>query len=321
MTPPPAPVLLLGFNRPDLFSKLLDVVKQAGPRDLLIGLDGPREGNGRDAGDCAAVRRLAEGTHWAPNVHLNIREHNLGCGPAVASAIDWTFERVERAIVLEDDCLPDLSFFAFCDELLERYADDERVMQIAASNWGASEDRYRGWSYGFSTFGPVWGWATWRRAWKLYEYKLDSWPRFKRDGLLDGVAISKRFQSLMRYELDTVYAGGGTWDHQWQYAVMRHSGLSVSPSRNLCVNLGFRSDGTSVTEPDYVFSNMPLESLPGPLVHPPEVARNPAIDALFEKVYWHKLAPGIRLYRKLVRDERVRRQVRRVTQTARRRPR
>ena len=318
---PPAPVLLLGFNRPDLFAQLLEVVRAAGPRMLLIALDGPRPGNARDARDCEQVRRLAEEVDWAPTVHLNTRERNLGCGPAVSSAISWAFELVERAIVLEDDCLPDGTFFPFCDELLERYADDERVMQIAATNWGASRRRYQGWSYGFSAFAPVWGWATWRRAWRLYEYRLDSWPRFKREGLLDGLPISRRFRALMRYEWDTVHAGGGTWDHQWQYAVMRNSALSVSPSRNLCVNLGFRADATNLSEPDYVFAKLPLETLELPVRHPPEVARNPAIDALFEKVYWHKLAPAIRLYRKLVRDERVRRQVRRVTQTVRRRPR
>ena len=314
-------MLLLGFNRPDLLANLLEVVRRARPRELLIALDGPRDGNVRDAQACTEVRQLAQGVDWAPVVHLNLRERNLGCGPAVSSGIDWAFGLVERAIVLEDDCLPDPSFFDFCDELLDRYADDERVMQIAGCNWGASPERYGDWSYGFSAFAPVWGWASWRRAWKLYEYRLESWPRFKEEGLLDGIAISQRFRKLMRYDWDTVHAGGGTWDHQWQYAVMRHSGLSVSPSRNLCVNVGFRTDATGVNEPDYVFSNMTLQAIGFPLRHPPEVARNPAIDGLFEKVYWHKLAPPIRLYRKLVRNEWVRRQVRRVTQTVRKPPR
>lgn len=315
-----APVLLLGFNRPDLLSTLLNALRDARLRELFISLDGPRPSNPEDAVRCAEVRRIVEAVDWNAAVHINAREENLGCGMAVSSGISWALSHVERVIVLEDDCLPDASFFRFCDELLERFADDERVMQIAASNWGASVERYGGYSYAFNAFAPVWGWATWRRAWELYEYRLDSWSRFKRSGLFEGIGISRRFRSMMGYEWDAVRAGGGTWDHQWQYAVMRHRGLSVSPSHNLSVNLGFRADATNVNEPDYVFSHLPLESIEFPLRHPPEVALNPAVDALFEKVYWHKVGRPFRTYRRLVRSERIRRQVRKVSQTARKRP-
>lgn len=316
----PAPVLLLGFNRPDLFSKVLEAVRAAQPRELFVSLDGPRESNPADVARCDEVRRIAEAVDWAPALHVNARDRNLGCGLAVSSGISWAMSRSDRVIVLEDDCLPDLSFFRFCDELLERFADDERVMQIAGCNWGASPERYGGYSYAFNSFAPVWGWATWRRAWELYDYRLESWPRFKRSGLLGGIALSRRFRSMMRYEWDVVHAGGGTWDHQWQYAVMRNSGLSVSPSRNLCINLGFRGDATNLNDADYVFSKLPLESLDFPLRNPPEVARNPAVDALFETVYWHKMGRPFRVYRRLVRNERVRRSVRKVSQTVRSRP-
>lgn len=319
--PARAPVLLLGFNRPDLFSQVLDAIRAAQPRELFISLDGPRDSHPADAVGCAEVRRVAETVDWVPSVHVKAREHNAGCGISVSSGISWALSHSDRIIVLEDDCLPDRSFFPFCDELLERFAYDQRVMQIAGCNWGASAERYVGFSYAFNTFAPVWGWATWRRAWELYEYRLDSWPRFKRAGLFDGIALSRRFRSIMRYEFDTVYAGGGTWDHQWQYAVMRNNGLSVSPNRNLCINLGFRHDATNVSEPDYVFSKLPLESIELPLRHPPEVARNPAVDALFEKVYWRKMGKPFRVYRRLVRNERLRRSVRRVSRTVRMRPR
>jgi hypothetical protein len=317
----PAPVLLLGFNRADLFSEVLMAVRAAAPRELFVSLDGPRAGNTADAERCAEVRGVAEAIDWAPAVHINARDGNLGCGRAVSSGISWALARVERLIVLEDDCLPDPSFFPFCDELLERFAADERVMQIAGCNWGAAAERYGGFSYAFNSFAPVWGWATWRRAWEMYEYRLESWPRFKQSGLLDGIALGRRFRSMMRYEWDVVHAGGGTWDHQWQYAVMRNNGLSVSPSHNLCVNLGLRADATNLNEADFVFSKLPLESMEFPLRHPPEVARNPAVDALFEKVYWHKMGRPFRIYRRLVRNERVRRSVRKVSQRARTRPR
>jgi hypothetical protein len=312
-------VLLLGFNRPDLLADNLEVIRGVQARDLYISLDGPRSSSPTDAERCRDVRRLAEAVDWT-TVKVNAREANLGCGPAVSSGISWALEQTERLIIIEDDCLPDPSFFAFCDELLERYADDERVMQIAGCNLGAAQERYLGGSYAFTSFSPVWGWATWRRAWEHYEFRMDSWPRFAESGLFDGLPISKRFRGLMRYEWNRVHAHGDQWDHQWQYAVMRNSAFSVSPSRNLVINVGFRPDATNIAEPDYVYSNLPHESMDFPLRHPPEVARNPSVEGVFETIYRKKMSGPIRLYRRLVRNERIRKAVRRVTQTVRTRP-
>lgn len=306
----PAAVLFLTFNRPDLFRRVLDAVSQAGPRQIFVSIDGPRTNRPDDAALCCEVRRTAEKIGWATQVHLKVEHKNMGCGSAVSSAIQWALTQVPEIIVIEDDCLPDPSFLMLCDELLERYRDDERVMQIAGTNWGAAVDRYAGYSYAFTSFAPIWGWATWRRAWDFYDFRLDSWPRIKASGLADGMSLSPRFRRILERDWETVRAGGGTWDHQWQYAVLRHHGLSVSPEKNLVSNIGFREDGTQIKGADRLFSNLPMERITFPLRHPREVARNASVESVFEHIYWQKLGWPGRLYRLLVRSDRLRKIIR-----------
>jgi hypothetical protein len=302
--PKPAAVLCMAFNRPDLFESVITALGKRGAagRELFISIDGPREGRPDDVALCEQVLKLAEKIEWAGKIHLKAEQRNLGCGPAVSSAISWALSKVSEIIIIEDDCLPDPSFLLLCDELLERYRDDKRVMQIGGTNWGASSKRYAGYSYAFTSFAPIWGWATWRRAWELYDYELASWPRVKSIGLTEGMSISPRFLRMLERDWLMVRAGHGTWDHQWQYALLRHHGLSVCPERNLVKNIGFREDGSQLMGRDRIFSVLPLEELEFPLRHPPEVARSASVESVFEQIYWQKLGWPSRAFRWLVRS-------------------
>lgn len=304
-------VLCIAFNRPDLFSEVLEGIRRGGEdRELFIAIDGPREGRPEDVPLREGVIEVARSVDWAPEVHLKVEEENLGCGPAIDGAVGWALSKRDDIIVIEDDFLPDPSFFEFCDELLERYRDDTRVMQIGAANWGASPDRFLGYSYAFTSFAPIWGWATWRRAWALNDFHLESWPRFKSSGLGEGIAVERRFRKVLLRDFEKVRTGGGTWDHQWQYSILRHHGLNVVPSRNLVVHLGYRPDATQAPEHDQVLGTLPLDSLEFPLVHPPEVARNPLVESVFGKIYWQKRGwPGT-VFRWIVRDPRLNKAIR-----------
>jgi hypothetical protein len=312
--------LCIGFNRPDLFGDVLDAIGRGGPRELFVAIDGPRTDRPGDAALCERVHATARAATWPTKTHFKLEQENRGCGKAITSAVSWALEHVEQIIVFEDDCLPDPSFLGFCDELLERYRHDERVMQIAATNWGASPSRFNGSSYGFASFAPVWGWATWRRAWALNDFELRSWTRLRETGQFSGMAIEPRFRRLLERDWKQVLAGQGTWDHQWQYSVLRHHGLSVVPARNLVVNTGFRRDGTQLRGHDLFFGSLPLERLEFPLRHPPEVARNPAVEAVFARVYWQKHGWPGRLFRRLVRNPELNRAIRTAVRRALPRP-
>jgi len=303
--PRPAAILCLAFNRPRLFERTLDALRAGGPRELFIAIDGPRLDRPTDAPLCREVRELAEGIDWATQVHFKAESRNLGCGPAVTAAISWALSQVPEVIIIEDDCLPDASFLRFCDEMLERYRDDTRVMQVCGSNWGAGRERFGGYSYAFTSFAPVWGWATWRRAWELYDYRLDSWPRVQQSGLAEGMSVSPRFRRLLERDWEMVRAGGGTWDHQWQYAVLRHHGLSVCPETNLVQNIGFGADATQITSEDRILSRQRAGQLAFPLRHPPEVAHSAAVESVYEGVYWQKFGWPAQLFRRVVTNPRL----------------
>jgi hypothetical protein len=306
-----APVLLIAFNRPDLVSQVLEAVGRASPRDLFVAIDGPRRDYPADRPRCEEVRAIVEELDWPAQVHLKTESENLGVRCAVESAVSWALDCSSEIIVLEDDCLPDPMFMDFCDELLARYRHDARVMQIAGTNWGADPLRFGAYSYAFTSFAPVWGWATWRRAWELYDHDFASWRRIRGGEIAEGMALSRRFRKLLEPEWDLVLETGGEWDRKWQYSVLRHHGLSVCPRRNLVRNIGFRPDGTHLTHEDQVFSNLPLEALDLPVAHPPEVARNRDVEAVFERIYWQKRGwPAVALSR-LIPHEGLNRALRR----------
>src|SRR4030095_1100293 len=129
------PVALLIFNRPETTARVLAEIRNARPAKLLIIGDGPRPGEPADAERCLAARAAAANIDWGCEVLKNYSDVNLGCGQRPASGLDWVFQNVDRAIIMEDDCLPHPTFFRFCDELLEHYRDDERVMTVSGNNF------------------------------------------------------------------------------------------------------------------------------------------------------------------------------------------
>lgn len=151
------------FNRPDVTKKAFNEIRKVQPDILLVVSDGPSHHKQGEAEKCLETRAIIDQVDWDCKVLTNYSDVNLGCAKRILSGLDWIFGNFERAIILEDDCLPDPSFFPFCEELLERYKNDDRVMSISGQNsqFGRSRTSY---SYYFSRYAHCWGWATWRRA-------------------------------------------------------------------------------------------------------------------------------------------------------------
>lgn len=306
-----APVAMFVFNRPDLTRQVFDVVRAIRPPVLFVCADGPRPDRPDDERLCAETRAIFDDIDWPCEVHWNLREQNLGCGPAMSGGISWVFEHVDRAILLEDDCLPDPTFFAFCTELLERYQDNDRVMQIAGFNWNATPEIFAGDSYGFAGYPIVWGWATWRRAWQRYDYTMSSWPSFRDGGQLAELRESRSRRNQLRREWDFIHSGNGTWDHQWQYAVLSQGGLSVYPAVNLVANLGFRDDATQTVVVGGTEVIGVARSVPWPLRHPDTVTHNAELERFLARKLLRAGGPTVTLLRKVVRSQKARQFLRR----------
>jgi hypothetical protein len=269
------------FNRPDTARQVFETIRAARPRKLLVIADGPRANKPGEAEKCAGTRAIIDEVDWDCEVHRNFAETNVGICQRISSGITWAFELVERAIILEDDCVPSPSFFPYCAELLDRYESDERVMMISGNNHlfghAATAD-----SYYFSRYPHVWGWATWKRAWAKYDVDMTQWPDIRDRKLFDQYFPKMRERYHWEGIFQMVYNGKvDTWAWRWFYSMWANSGLCATPTRNLVENIGFTADATHThTKWDRIYSSMRAEELDPPLTHPATVIASSDNDEL-----------------------------------------
>ena len=242
------PVVFLVFNRPDTTRRVFERIRQARPPKLLVVCDGPRPHVPADAARVAEVCAIiAQGVDWPCEVLTHYAEKNLGCRVRVSSGLDWAFSLVEEAIIIEDDCLPDPSFFTFCETMLARYREDERVMHINGTNFLAAHLRVSS-DFFFSKYVWVWGWATWRRAWRQYDPTMASWDeRLPRLEESFDAGADRAFWLSTFEQARADWQKTNTWDFQWVYTCWTLGALTAMPSVNLVENLGIGGDSTHTT--------------------------------------------------------------------------
>ena len=302
------PVLLIAFNRPDHTVRVLALLRQLRPARLYVACDAPRADRLSEAERCAEVRALLQAApagfiDWPCQLHQQFQSHNLGCRDAVVSGINWFFDQESEGIILEDDILPDLSFFPFCEELLQRYRYDNRIGAICANNHQRLPP-LDGSSYRFSIYSHGWGWATWRRAWSCYDPNLSAWPAFREVGWLrqlGGVEFARIWggwlEALAKGEVHSV------WDMIWQLSFWQQGFLAVIPEVELVENIGFDADATHTL--DEASPLGPRGQLTMPLVHPTIIQADRQRDAdTFRRLYrrspWGELRRKLRKARRLV---------------------
>ena len=275
------PVVFIIFNRPDTTAKVFEAIRQAKPPKLLVIADGARIDKPGEAEKCAAARAIINQVDWQCEVLTNYSDVNLGCRKRVSSGLDWVFEQVEEAIILEDDCLPHPTFFRYCQELLEKYRDDEHIMMISGNNFqfGRKRNEY---SYYFSHYSHIWGWASWRRAWTKYDDSMQSWSELKNSSWLNDVLQNEQAVAYWAKIFQSVEQGFSSWAYIWLLTSWTNNGLCVLPEINLVSNIGFGS-GTHTTVNNSPLANIPIEEIKFPLQHPSEITRNLEADDFTEK--------------------------------------
>ncbi len=262
------PVLLIGFNRPDLLAQVIDHVRPAQPERVYLAVDGPRPDRDGETERVQACRDLTAMLDWGCHVETLFRTENLGCGRGVSGAISWFFEHEESGVILEDDILVDPSFFGFAAAMLDRYRDDPRVLAVTGTNFVPPEQISGTGGYRFSRVPVVWGWATWRRSWQLYSFDIAGWRRrlpLRRAWPAMGgtwqstVVWSANFDLMARHAIDT-------WDLQLVCAAMTAGAWTVTPDVNLVENAGFRPDAThTLRRPDYLRTVGSMPNVPEPV--------------------------------------------------------
>lgn len=313
------PVAFLIFNRPDTTDRVFEEIRRARPRRLLVVADGAR--NAGEESRCAASRAVVERVDWDCEVLTNFSDVNMGCKRRVASGLDWVFEQCEEAIILEDDCVPHPTFFPFCTELLERYRDDERIGMICGNNFQRGRKRSP-YSYYFSRHVTVWGWASWRRAWRHYDVEMKLWPTLRETSWLDDMLVNPVAVRYWRETFDRTHAGlVDTWDYQLFFSWWTQNALAATPNANLISNIGFRPDAVHTRDRLNTMAELPVEAIDLPLSHPPHMSLDRDADNLAfrqicpwiienQNLYWrlrHRLVAAVpEPVRKSIRQLRAR---------------
>ena len=269
------PILFLVFNRPQPTTKVFAAIRDQRPARLYVAADGPRLEKPGEWKLCAEARSVLNQIDWDCEVRTLLRDDNLGCGQAVSQAITWFFEQEEEGIILEDDCLPDPSFFPFCAEMLARFRENDRVGSISGDNFFPPA-LHSAQPYHFSKYAQIWGWATWRRFWKKYDFhltgELEAWEEIIRK--INPIEIQARywieiFKAMKSGSIDT-------WDYQVMFSAWRSGMVHIYPSRNLILNIGYGADATH-TNFDSPVSRLTTSSIKDYGVTLP-VAVDPALD-------------------------------------------
>ncbi len=296
-----APVLLIGFNRPDNMCEVFAQIKKAQPEVLYIAVDGPRPDKEGEAEKCQQCQQLAKQVDWPCELYTLFREKNVGCALGVSGAISWAFEKEDRLIILEDDCVPVLSFFNFCDEMLEMYKDDTRVWQISGRSNHPDSQFFYNKSYLFSHYAHIWGWATWKRCWDYYDLKMSDFPQYLEMGgarnFMPTLSIgnkSNKFYKNCYNHINSV--SSHTWDYQWSYIKLKNAALGIVPCKNLIHNIG--ENGAHYTG---MPEDIPSEDIPLNFIHPSLVLVNREYDLYHYKHHIKKRSIFVRAINKAIR--------------------
>ena len=254
------------------------------PAQLFIAADGPRTDREGEKEKCEEVRKwVLSQIDWECELKTLFRNENVGCGKAVSESISWFFENVEQGIILEDDVLPDKTFFLFSEQMLNFYKDDRRVMQISGNNFIA-ESFSNNKSYFFSKYVHIWGWATWKRAWNYYDFELKNLDMITFRKITNNVGLGKiekkywnNIYEFLNQERQTI------WDYQWLFSIWKNKGVSIIPNCNLVSNIGFGVNATHTFDTESKLAKFPVSSMIFPLVHENRIRYNKKADKLISK--------------------------------------
>jgi hypothetical protein len=275
------PVLFILFNRPDTTRKVFECIRKIKPLQLFIAADGPRKEKEGDFERCEEVKRIVNEVDWECELHTLFRSENLGCGRGPYEAINWFFEHVEQGIILEDDCLPSLSFFNYAQELLIKYKDNNKIWHIGGNSFYPNNFHS---SYYYSCYGHIWGWATWRRAWRHYDFELRNINRSILETRINETFLTKEEKTfwLNHYDYVKKLSEKDFWDYQWSITLWYNNALSIIPAKNLINNIGFGENATHTFDKNSWLADLEVNDIVN-IIHNEKIIQNQKADLYTSK--------------------------------------
>ena len=279
------PILFIIFNKKEETKRVFYAIREQKPAQLFIAADGAREDKDGEKEKCELIRTwVLDNIDWECDVKTLFRDQNVGCGHAPAEAITWFFEQVDEGIILEDDCLPNESFFKFCEELLPKYRNDTSISIVSGNNFQPDQPLKLDGDYYYSIFPSTNGWASWKCTWEGYDFNISSWKKLNKKSFLKFLFIEKKYQEWWRIMFDTTLNNPpqDAWDWQFHFHCMSRRQLAIIPKANLISNIGYGPDSTHFSDPNYYFANFKMYDMEFPLIHPSEISRNYEADVFIQ---------------------------------------
>lgn len=268
-------IALFFFKRPDTTRQVFETIRKAKPKKLFLISDAPYW---QDKGKNEECKSIVENVDWECTVYKNYAEWNLGCDDRITSGIDWVFTHVDEAIFLEDDCIAEPTFFQFCEEMLEKYRYDTRIMMVSGNNFQYGNKRTE-YSYYYSQIFHIWGWATWKRAWQYYNHDVTFANEIIEGGWLPDLIAEPTSASFFTNILSANYLhNSNTWDFKWNFSCWVQNGLSIAPNHNIVTNIGFGADATHAFDTNSPLANIPTLPMEFPIKHPPFMIQDKEAD-------------------------------------------
>lgn len=294
------PVLFLIFNRIDTTKRVFEEIRQAKPSKLYIACDGARKHKVNEVNEVESIRNyVLSHIDWDCEVKTLFRETNLGCKRAVSEAITWFFESESKGIILEDDCLPNQSFFRFCEEMLNYYEDDLRVWHVSGNNFQWGKQRGKA-DYYFSNYTHIWGWATWANRWQEYDLNISTFEDFEKQQIIKSIFDNKQEQRFWSDVFKIVKTDKiSAWGYQWSYCAFINNGLSILPNTNLVKNIGFGSEATHTHDENSKFANLETSEIDFPIMHPQFMIIDKIADELTARDQFTRKSIKRRVFNKL----------------------
>lgn len=303
-------VLIIFFVRPLALEKVFNEVKKARPSKLFLACDGPR--NERDKEKIVECKKIVSNIDWECEVYENYSLKNKGCGKGPSEAISWAFDYVDKLLIIEDDCVPNLSLFPFMKEMLDKYENDTRIGFISGFNhfkeWETNEN-----SYFFTKCAATLGWGTWKRVWDNYDYFVKNindpycCELLKRE-LINKRAGKERVKSWKMAASDSLSKKIDYWDIQFGFLKYTQSYLCIVPKKNLIYNVGIGEGSTHTEKSNYEVWKpgrilfMPTSDMEFPLKHPDYVICDRTYDEkYFKSVYPNNIKRIFRIIKKIIR--------------------
>ncbi len=266
------PILLITYKRPKYLNKVLTRIKKIKPKILYIYSDGPK--NLSEDKDVQKCRKLINDINWC-RVKKKFNKSNMGIEQVPKLAINWVFSSVTKAIILEDDTLPELSFFEFCRVLLKKYKNKKKISMISGSNLAHEYSDKIKESYYYSKYSNIWGWATWSDRWNSYDKKMHNWPLFKKEKLKKICYFKREYLWWKKMFNLTYLQKSKNWDYQWTFQNFYKNRWSIVPKNNLISNFGVsNASGKNAAS----LFNLKLEKIKFPINHPSKIILNKNLD-------------------------------------------